>query len=139
MAASHGSTAVFMLGTHAAPATPGNVSQYANSVGLSMSRDSAEVTTFALQSKQYIAGLKDATIPLEGPYDPTVDQQMWDLYNFGDIVTWEYYPFGNTTGKIKYTGQAIITSYEVNSTTSDPNATSGELQVTGNVTRSTVP
>ena len=139
MAASHGSKAVFMMGTFAAPTTVGNVSQYANSVGLSMSRDNAETTTFALQSKQYIPGLKDATIPVEGPFDPAVDQIMWDVYNNGTIVNFEYYPSGNTSGNVKYSGKMFVTSYEVNSTTSDPNATSGEFQVTGDVARSIVP
>lgn len=135
MAFSHGSTALFKIGTFAVPQTATDVSVYANSVGLAMNRDSGEVSTFGVTSKQYVPGLKDATVPLEGPYDPTADQIFWDLYNNGSIVLFEYYPNGTGTGKIKYSGQCFITSYEVTSGVGDPNATSGELQVTGNVTR----
>lgn len=139
MAASHGSKAVFMVGTAAAPAVVQNLSQYGNSVGMTLNRDSAEVTTFALQSKQYIPGLKDATIPFEGPFDTLSDAILWDLLNAGTIANFEYYPAGNTTGLPKYSGQLFVTSYEVSSDVGDANSTSGEFQVTGNVTRALVP
>jgi hypothetical protein len=139
MAASHGSKAVFKIGTFAAPATVGNVSQYGNSVGLALSRDAAEVTTFALGSKQYISGLKDATIPFEGPWDSTADAIFWDIFNNGTIVNFEYFPNGEGTGKIKYSGTLMITSYEVSSDVSDANAVSGEFQVTGDVARAIQP
>lgn len=135
MTASHGSKAVFKIGTAAAPAVVGDMSQYGNSVGLSMNRDSAEVTTFALGSKQYIPGLKDATVPFEGPYDGASDQIMWDLYNQGTIVDFEYHPAGVGVGLPIFSGQMFVTSYEVSSAVSDANATSGEFQVTGDVAR----
>ena len=136
MAPSHGSKAVLKIGTNAVPATAVDVSQYGNSVGVAFSRDASEVTTFALQSKKYIAGLKDATIPFEGPFDDAADQQFWDLYANGTLVNFEYYPRGVGVGSgPKYTGQLMITSYEVSSDVSDPNAVSGEFQVSGDVAR----
>lgn len=137
MAASHGSLAVFKIGTSALPTTVVNMSQYGNSVGITFNRESAEVTTFALQSKKFIPGLKDATVPFEGPFDPAADQIMWDLYNNGTIVNFEYYPAGEPVGasKPKFTGQLFVTSYEVTSDVGDANATSGEFQVTGDVAR----
>lgn len=139
MAASHGSKAVFKIGTNAVPQTAVNMSQYGNSVGLTMNREASEVTTFALQSKKYIPGLKDATVPFEGPYDDASGQIMWDLYNNGTIVLFEYYPAGEGTGKVKFSGQLFVTSYEISSDVGDANATSGEFQVTGDVARSLVP
>lgn len=135
MAASHGSKAVFKIGTKAAPTVVGNMSQYGNSVGLTMNRDSSETTTFALGSKKYIPGLKDATVPFEGPYDTASDQIMWDLFDDGTIVNFEYFPAGEGTGNVKYSGKLFVTSYEVNSEVSEANATSGEFQVTGDVAR----
>lgn len=131
----HGSKSVFKLGTSAAPTAVGNMSQYGNSVGLTLNRDTAEVTTFAKGSKQYIPGLKDATVPFEGPYEAAADQIMWDLYNNGTIVTFEYYPAGEGTGLFKYVGQCFVTSYELSSDVSDASASSGEFQVTGDVAR----
>lgn len=138
MPASHGSKAVFKVGTKAAPTTVGDMSQYGNSVGLTLNRDSAEVTTFALGSKQYIPGLKDATVPFEGPFHDESDQIMWDLYDDGTLVSFEYFPSGEGTGKVKYSGTMFVTSYEVSSEVSDANATSGEFQVTGDVAREVV-
>lgn len=138
MSATHGSVAVFKIGTHAAPTTVTNMSDYGNSVGLTLNRDSSEVTTFALQSKKYIPGLKDATVPFEGPLDDASDQIMWDLYDNGTIVDFEYYPAGEGTGKPKYEGKLFVTSYEVTSEVSDANQTSGEFQVTGDVSREVV-
>ena len=135
MAASHGSKAVFKIGTNAAPQVGTNMSQYGNSVGLTMNREASEVTTFALQSKKYIPGLKDATVPFEGPFDDASDQIMWDLYNNGTIVLFEYFPAGEGAGKVKYSGQLFVTSYEVSSDVGDANSTSGEFQVTGDVAR----
>lgn len=135
MVASHGSTAVFKIGTSAAPDEVTNMSQYGNSVGLTLNRDSSEVTTFALQSKKYIPGLKDATVPFEGPFDSDADQIMWDLFDGGEIVVFEYYPAGEGTGKVMYSGELFVTSYEVSSDVGDANATSGEFQVTGDVAR----
>ena len=139
MPASHGSKAVFSIGTAAAPTVVSNLSQYGNSVGMTLNRDSAEVTTFALQSKQYIPGLKDATIPFEGPFDTLSDQILWDLLNQGTIVDFRYEPAGSTTGMPRYTGKLFVTSYEVSSDVGDANATSGEFQVTGDVARALVP
>lgn len=142
MVASHGSTAVLKIGTFAAPTTVQDISQYGNSVGLTLNRDSAEVTTFAIQSKKYIPGLKDASIPFEGPFDTLSDQILWDLLNNGTIVNFEYYPNGlsaPTTGKVKYTGTLFVTSYEVSSDVGDANSASGEFQVTGDVSRALLP
>lgn len=136
MAASHGSKAEFWLGTSATPATVVDVSAFGNSVGVSLNRDSAETTTFKKNSKTYIPGLKDATVPFEGPFDPAIDQQMWDLFNNGTIVNFEYYPAGKgVTGTPKFTGSAFVTSYELSSAIGDANAMTGEFQVTGDVAR----
>jgi hypothetical protein len=135
MAASHGSKAVFKIGTAAAPTVVQNLSQYGNSVSATFSRDSSEVTTFAKGSKQYIPGLKDATVPFEGPFDTLSDAIMWPLYDQGVIVNFEYYPAGEGVTNVKYTGQCFVTSYEVSSEVSDANGTSGEFQVTGDVLR----
>lgn len=135
MAASHGSKAVFKIGTAADPSVVTDMSQYGNSVGAQFSRETGEVTVFAQQSKQYIPGLKDATIPFQGPYDDESDQILWDIYDQGVVIDFEYYPAGEGVGNVKYSGQMMITSYEVTSAVSDPNSASGQFQVSGDVAR----
>lgn len=138
--ATHGSKAGFRLGTFATPSTLVDVSTFLNSVAATFNRDNSETSTFGVASKKYLPGLKDATIPIEGPYDGVTDVQMWDLYNNGTIVSFEYCPAGvGVSGTPKFTGQAFITSYEVSSDVNDANAMSGEMQITGDVTRALQP
>jgi len=48
-----------------------NITTFLNSVGLSGKADTAETSTFGLDSKAYIAGLIDATLSVGGLYEPT--------------------------------------------------------------------
>lgn len=136
MAQVHGSKATLYAGTAAAPAVLQNLSQFGNSIGATFNRDTAETTTFAQGSKQYVPGLRDATVPFEGPFDDAADVIMWPLYETGEIVDFEYCPAGQgVVGTPAYTGKMFCTSYEVTSDTGGPSNMSGEFQVTGDVTR----
>jgi hypothetical protein len=133
MAFDHGSKAY--LGVDDSGDTLRDLSAYLTSTGLPQSADTAEVSTLGNTSKSYVPGLKDATIPLEGPWDPTVDG-----YLSGILATerdFEYGPQGNTGGYVKYSGRAILTSYEVGTGVDDAGTFSAELQVTDGVTRGT--
>lgn len=139
MAAVHGSKAGFRLGTAATPATLVDVSQYLNQAGISAERDMGETSTFGVSSKKYIPGLKDGTIPLEGPFDSAVDQQFWDLFNQGVLVNFEYTPYGvAATGTPKFTGSGYLTSYEPSSEIGDATSFGTEFQISGDVVRGTV-
>lgn len=134
MAASHGSKATLRLGTVAAPTVVSqDVTVYANTLGIGLSRDTGEVTTMGANSKKYVAGLKDATLPFEGPYDDAGDAILWALFNAGTEVAFEYKPAGS--GGPTYTGRCIITSHEIGSSVNDPNSYSSEMQVSGDVAR----
>lgn len=136
MTTSHGSKATLWAGTAAAPTVKADISVFGNSTGVTFNRDTAETTTFALGSKQYVPGLKDATVPFEGPFDTDADVIMWPLYDQGVIVDFEYCPAGQgVVGSPAYTGKMFVTSYEVTSDVGDTSAMSGEFQVTGDVTR----
>lgn len=137
MATSHGSKASFWVALFGTPGVADqDASTFVNSVGNSLNRDTAETTTMKKGSKTYIPGLKDGTVPFEGPYDTAIDGTFWDLFNNGTIILWEYYPAGKAvSGTPKFSGQGFITTYEVTSDVGDANAMSGELQITGDVTR----
>lgn len=133
MAFSHGSDAYF--GVDDSGATLRDLSAYLTSAGLPRSADVGEVSTMGVSSKQYIGGLKDATIPIEGPFDPTVDGWLEGI--LGVIRDFEYGPAGNASGQVKYSGTAILTSYEVSTPVDDAATFTGEFQVTGDITRGT--
>lgn len=137
MAFSHGSKAVAKFGTSAVPATPTDISAYLTSASAPRSADTHDVTTFGDTSKDYIPGLLDGTISIEGKFDPTVDAHLAGILALQ--VAFEYHPQGVVTGTPKYTGNCICTSYEPDTPVDSEATFSAEFQVTGNVGRTTNP
>lgn len=131
---SHGKNAVFMLANASAVLT--NLSAYLDNVDMSKTADTHESTTFGDGSKEYIPGLKDGSLSLSGKFDPTADALLDGAV--GEIRSFEYYPDGNSSGKVKYAGSAIVTEYGTSSPVGDLNTASASIQVTGGVTRSVV-
>lgn len=98
--------------------------------------DTAETTAFGATSKSYIVGLRDATISVSGLWDATIDgyirggtEPASRSFIFG--------PAGTTSGNVKYTGEAIVTNYSQSNPVADVVTYSLDLQVTGDVTRTT--
>lgn len=136
MAFSHGSLATFGIDA-AGGSSYTDVSAYFSDVSLKDAIDTAETTTLGKTSKNYIPGLEDATFSLSGLYDPTVDALVNSCKRV--IVTFRYRPSGAATGKIEYTGSAILTSYKIDTTVSDAASIESEFQVTNGVTRAVQP
>ncbi|NOZ27961.1 MAG: hypothetical protein GXP39_07915 [Chloroflexi bacterium] len=135
MAFSHGSNAVFKIDDSGGTLT--DISSYVTSVSFPESADTAEVTTLGKSSKVYIAGLKDATISIEGVYDPTVDSLLNGILGASSTSSFEYGPAGSSTGSPKYTGECICTSYEVTTGVDGAATFSAEFQVSDSITRGT--
>jgi hypothetical protein len=131
----HGSKAVFTV--QDAGGVVRDLSGFLDSEGLSRSADTAEVTVGGNTSKRYIPGLKDGTIPIDGPWDATVDGYLNGI--LAVERNFVYNPAGNGAGLVTYTGAAILTSYEPDTSVDDAGRISGEFQVTGDVTRALQP
>jgi hypothetical protein len=134
MAFSHGSTAVFKV--QDSGGTLRDLSAYLTSTGLPRETDVAETTTLGKTAKTYIPGLEDGSIPIEGPWEPTLDGYLDGIRRM--TRNFEYYPAGTAVGAVKYSGACILTSYEINSEVEDANSFSGEFQITDTVTRAIV-
>jgi hypothetical protein len=132
MAYSHGSKAVLKLND----GTLRDTSPFLTSVSFPKTIDTAEVTTLGDTAKEYIVGLQDATISAEGIYDPTLDGYIANIVTAGSAA-FEYSPQGTTAGNVKYSGTAILTSYEIATAVDGAGTVSLELQVTGAVTKGT--
>lgn len=130
----HGKSAVFNIND--ASANKRDISNVINSTALSRSAETAEVTALGNASKAYIPGLKDATISLEGMADVTTSGYLDGV--LGVATAWEFYPAGDIAGQVKYTGTGILTSLETSAEVGGAVSISGEMQVTGDVTRTTV-
>lgn len=136
MAFVHGKSTVIKIDNSAG--TPVDLSQYVSKTTFGREVDTAEVTTFGKNSKAFIAGLKDGSPSLEGPWDAAVESHMQAILGF-ETVTLDYQPEGGTTGKRRILAEAILTSYEVDSDIGEANTWSADFQVTGDVTVGTVP
>jgi hypothetical protein len=125
MAFVHGKNATFSLnGT--------DISSYTEEVTFSRPVDTAEVTTLGDSDKAYLAGMRDSTLSLSGPWEATVDALVEPLLGSTNNIGWVYSPDGGTT---TYTGNCIVSSYEVGTPVGDKASWSAELQNTADVTR----
>jgi predicted secreted protein len=140
MAFRHGKNAVLKLDNSAG--TLVDLSSYLNEISMPRSIETGETTTFGVNAKTYITGLSDATISLSGNFDSTADAHFSGILSALltgsiDSVSFEYGKEGSTSGRVKYSGEALLTSYEVSSPVADVVTFSAELQVTGAITRGT--
>lgn len=131
----HGKNAQFELeGT--------NLSNTLNEITMPREIETAETTTFGSTDKTYITGLADATVSLSGMFDATADSAISTIITnlkSGSIASasFTYGPSGSAGGSPKFTGEALVTSYEIGSPVGDVVTYSLELQVTGGVTGGT--
>ena len=130
----HGKSTDFSLDDTAG--TPRNISNTLTSVDFPETIETAETTAFGSTSKSYIVGLRDATISISGIWDSTVDGYLMGGSEPASR-SFIYGPAGSTGGNVKYTGEAIITNYSISNPVGDVVTFSLDLQVTGNVTRTT--
>lgn len=136
----HGKNAVFKLDN--AAGTLVDFSNVLNEVGFPREVETGETTSFGQNSKTYLVGLSDSSFSISGTWDATVDGTITAaiaaLQNGTSAsLTFEYGPEGSATGRKKYSGECIITSYEVSSSVGDVVTFSLEAQNTGDVTAST--
>ena len=136
----HGKNAYFALDGTAASLV--NISDTLNEISMPRAIETAETTAFGQNDKTYITGLGDATISLSGMFDATVDTQIaGNIANLksGSVssLSFEYGPSGSAGSSPKFTGEALITSYDISSPVGDVVTYALELQVTGAVTGTT--
>ncbi len=90
-----------------------DLSQYFDNANLQANADVADVSTWGNTSKAYVAGLKDATLALDGLYEGSaaaVDEILAAaLASDGNEIS--VYPDGDALGKFGYAMLAIETAY----------------------------
>jgi predicted secreted protein len=113
-----------------------DISSYVDSVSLSRDVNTLETTSFGSDQATYVVGIEGLSISGSGSWDATADGTMAGLFD-GSQVAFEYAP-DNTSGQPKYSGNAFVTNYTVDSSATDKVSFSFSLIVTGAVTRGTV-
>jgi predicted secreted protein len=133
----HGKNASFKVDNSSGTLT--DVSAYLDDISLPRSIETAETTTFGVTggAKTYVTGLNDSTISIAGKFDSTVDAHLAGIFAQEATVSFEYGPAGTTTGFVKFTGEAIMTKYDLGSPVGDIVKFSADFQVSGPITRGT--
>ena len=129
----HGKSTVFKVDNNAGSLT--DISNTLTDVSFPQSVDTAETSAFGASAKSYVVGLTDSTLSISGNFDATVDAHLAAIVGKADSVSFEYGPEGSTATFVKYTGEALLTSYEKSGAIGDVVTYSAEFQVTGAITR----
>jgi predicted secreted protein len=134
MAFNHGSKASLQINDGSSLR---DLSSILTSVTFPQTLDTAEVSALGNTSKAYIVGLRDSTLSIEGIYDPTADGYLNTIAGLSTATAFEYFPNGTPVGstKPKFSGNCILTSYEVGTPVDGAATFTAEFQVSGAVTR----
>jgi hypothetical protein len=116
--------------------TPVDISDTLNSVSFPRDAEVVETTSFGSNDRTYIVGFKNGTFSVEGTFDAATDAVLAGILG-ADAGTFEYGPEGTAAARIKYTGEAILTSLEVSGGVGDAVSYSAAFQISGAVTRGT--
>lgn len=135
MAFGHGSKGVFKITDSGAALR--DISSFVTNVQFPHEADVAEVSVLGNVAKQFVVGLKNGTFSVDGNYDVTVDGYLIGILGLAGSPgqAFEYDPAGTGTGMPKYTGNAILTAYNISTSVSDAQKWTATFQITGDVTR----
>lgn len=112
----HGKNAVIKIGD--ATNVLYDLSPIADQADRPRSLGTSEVTHFGSVAKEFIVGLSDSTLAVQGKFDAAIDLKISlaiDALIAGTIssLLYEYYPAGTASGAPKYSGSFIPTNYTV--------------------------
>ena len=113
-----------------------DISSYVNQLSLSRDVNTLETTSFGSDQATFVVGIEGLSISGSANFDATADGVFAGLFD-GSTVAFEYRP-NNSSGLPKYTGNALVTNYTIDSNATDLVSVSFSLIVTGAVTRGTV-
>ena len=137
MATGHSRDAVLKIDNPAGTLT--DISTDVTGVTFAGPKGVVDVTTFGDNYRDYLAGVADATLELEGIYDPAAGKagSILAVLAHGtatQTVSWEYHPQGTASGKPKLSGEALVTNFTAPSALDEAVTFGASLQNTGTVT-----
>jgi hypothetical protein len=113
-----------------------DITTYVNQLSLSRDVNTLETTSFGSDQSTFVVGVEGLSISGSATFDATADGVMAGLFD-GSVVAFDYRP-NNASSQPKYTGNALVTNYTIDSSATDLVSISFSLIVTGAVTRGTV-
>src|SRR5262245_5679161 len=98
--------------------------------------DEIDVTTLGNTERQFILGFKSAELSGEGVWDPSADVVLFSQRG-GTASPIRYSPQGTASGKIYYSGTAILKDYSPPTDVEAAVTFSFEYRITNGLTRGT--
>lgn len=135
----HGKNGVFSLEDSGATTLRALTTDLTN-VRFGRSNDVHDVTALGTAAHAFMAGLTNGTIALDGFFTTTASTGTATVLDsllglIGTSAGWEYGPDGSTTGKVKYSGEAILESLDYTQPVADVVTFAATLRITGSVTK----
>lgn len=100
-----------------------SLSGQTNSITLTLSAESTEVTGFGDSTRERVAdGIRDWEIAMDGFYSQSANESdavLQGIINAGGSTLFKLGPAGSTSTSPQYTACATLTSYEINMTAED--------------------
>lgn len=127
----HGSKAKFYLGTT-------DISEYLTSVELGGELDTAEVSALGDTNKQYVVGLQDASISVEGNLSKEADAAFTALFGQTVGTAFKYFPVGSAAGLRQVSGSVYMSEYSPSTPVDDKGSFSSSFVAASNFYYGTV-
>src|SRR5690606_28551813 len=108
-----------------------DLSAYSNSIELSRSADSRDVTTCGTDAPVYAGCLTDGTVTVEGIYDDTAPGGPASVIEplIGKSTTLVYRPEGTGAGRPEHSVEVVVTDFSVSAPVADMVTWSVECQM----------
>lgn len=137
----HGRNAFFQVDDSGG--TLRNITNQLREISMPRNVDLAETSAFGTFDKTYVVGMRDGRISAGGMFSAgastEIDPVLAGVLGLEATLTFEYGPESNTSGRVRYTGECFLVSYEISSPYNDMVGVSCEFQITGAITRNTFP
>jgi hypothetical protein len=137
----HGSGAY--VGVTDAASSLKDISVYVNNTDYNPEQDSHDDTTYGATGHTYRGGLTNGTITISGMWDKTAstgsDTVLAGLLAIKTPWPWEFGPEGKTAGKVKKSGNGILTNYRVSAPVADLVSFTATIQISGAISSGTFP
>ena len=114
-----------------------NLSSGLDDASLERVANAIDVTTFGDNDKNYIAGLRDATIPLSGHFASTYEEKLFPLLGSTAGGAWVYGPESSSNTRRKYSGSSVVTAVTIGGSVDGKVNMSLNLQCSGTITATT--
>ncbi len=115
----------------------------ASDISMKIGNDEAEAAMIGDNWKQYAQGQAEATFDASGVWDAgtaaaALDAILFGMSNAGGTKLFEFCPQGSASNRVKYTGNALSTGYQISAPVKGIVGFTLGLRSSGSVTRSTI-